>query len=155
MSHELPIVDYALSAITDDAQRESSIRIQMSRGWIGAGVAVTYRAPDFTTFPGWDASMALKPRAAVQWRVSRDEVSTREFVVGRRFQNTEYSGMVGSYCGNGTVEPAYEQCDPPNGTTCSATCQTQAAPTGAQWYAPAPQLRRDDCGANSYQEPCL
>lgn len=30
-------------------------------------------------------------------------------------------------CGNGTVEPG-ETCDPPNGTTCSALCQTQTPP---------------------------
>jgi hypothetical protein len=28
----------------------------------------------------------------------------------------------GSVCGNGIIEPG-EQCDPPNGTTCSSTCQ--------------------------------
>ncbi len=34
-----------------------------------------------------------------------------------------------SVCGNGAVELG-EQCDPPNGTTCSSTCQTIAPATG-------------------------
>ncbi len=40
-------------------------------------------------------------------------------------------------CGNGMVE-AGEQCDPPNGTTCSSTCQTIVPGTGGTGVAGAP-----------------
>jgi hypothetical protein len=41
-----------------------------------------------------------------------------------------------STCGNGIIEPG-ETCDPPNGTTCSATCQTITG-TGGTGVAGAP-----------------
>jgi hypothetical protein len=42
-----------------------------------------------------------------------------------------------SVCGNNVVEPG-EQCDPPNGTTCSATCQTIGGTGGTTGAAGAP-----------------
>src|SRR5262249_16848729 len=61
----------------------------------------------------------------------------------------------GAVCGNGVVE-AGEQCDPPNGTTCSATCQSVAAPTcgDGKVNAPGEQCDPPNVAATTYGAGC-
>lgn len=69
---------------------------------------------------------------------SPEEYTTRAFDPSRRFMDTTYAGTVGSYCGNGVVEPEFEQCEPPNTATCSATCQTISGAAAPAAPAAAP-----------------
>ena len=51
---------------------------------------------------------------------------------------TTTAGCGGGVCGDGTVDPG-EQCDPPNGTSCSETCQTILATCGDCVVGPGEQ----------------
>jgi hypothetical protein len=120
----LPNVDYSVSAATIDDDGGFLQQTTFSRGWVGTASSIAYSFPDFSSIPGWLSVMAIQPRKKIFWRVSKLEYNTEQYVAGRLFRATEHFGEVGEYCGNTRVEPVFEQCDPPNGTTCSETCQT-------------------------------
>jgi hypothetical protein len=99
-------------------------RATFSSGWIGSITPVSYSFPDLSSIRGWVRSMVIKPRKQIPWEVERSETNTEQYVAGRLLRTQSYIGVTGEYCGNNRIEPAFEQCDPPNGTTCSAACQT-------------------------------
>jgi hypothetical protein len=124
--HGFPIVDYQFSAVTSDGQSAAAVVVSLSLGWLGGDGPVTYQVPDLSQIPGWSPVFALQPRSEISWSMVRLELTTRNLDVSRKEMRTSYLGSSGSYCGNRIIEPAFEQCDPPDATTCSNTCQTRA-----------------------------
>ncbi len=132
VSGGLPYVDYTLRFNSSI----SGYEISASQAWLG-GPSVTLAMPDFSGLPGWTTDLQPPMRTPLSWSVARSEYNLVQpapaiafnHAPGAIFYRATQSGTIGAYCGNGIVEPAFEQCEPPGTATCSATCQRQAAVT--------------------------
>lgn len=91
-----PFVDYSFRVSTSDDEAYTRLVASFSSGWLGTAGPVTYSYPDLSGVAGWDEGMALGAGRPVDWSATRVEMSTREFVAGRKV----YSSM-----SNGTVNP--------------------------------------------------
>lgn len=125
--------------------------VELSPGWIGGQSAIQYTMPDLTAIPGWTPTFALERRLAIGWSVQRSETSADAVTAGYLSETASAAGTIGEYCGDGVPQTGetcdtggdsptcdadcttavcgdgylnveVEQCDPPDGAVCSATC---------------------------------
>lgn len=95
LSSSFPFVDQRFSASTYTDTSSVTHYVTMSRGWVGSQ-AISYTIPDLSAIPGYVSSLDLAPDGEVSWDLARDEISTREFIGGRK---------VLSYTKNGVITP--------------------------------------------------
>jgi hypothetical protein len=120
---DLAIQSYLLSAHTSGASDSITHDwfAELSAAWIGEARSVRYEFPDLTATAGFSPELALFDRGPVRWSVRRIEASTPTDADGRIVRSAVQAGAIESYCGDHVIEPP-ETCDPPDGSTCSATC---------------------------------
>jgi hypothetical protein len=120
---DLAIQTYLLSAHTSGASESVTHdwHAELSASWIGEASSVRYEFPDLTAVAGFSPELALFDRGPVRWSVRRSETSSATEEDGRVVRSAVQAGAIESYCGDHVIEPP-EDCDPPDGTTCSDSC---------------------------------
>lgn len=146
---ELTNQSYEVLAYTD----ATMVYATYTPAWIGTATTVTFATPDFSTLAGYPADVELAPRAEIDWSATRfeDDAATNTAVV--QSLSASAGGTLGHWCGDGHVDQgetcddagesatcdsdctkaecgdgvtnfsAGEDCDPPDGTTCDASCK--------------------------------
>ncbi|HEV7559060.1 MAG TPA: hypothetical protein VGO00_26485, partial [Kofleriaceae bacterium] len=137
--------------------------VDMTEAWAGDATQIAFTVPDLSKLAGFDAKMALEEHQAISGSTARIEATTQDMVAGRQSTTASSDWVIGSYCGDGVVDAseqcddggesatcnsdctvaacgdsvvnftAGEDCDPPDGTTCDASCHMiVAAPVAAR-----------------------
>lgn len=120
---DLPIQSYALWARTANAPETAGREwnAELSASWIAGAPTVRYELPDLSALPGYMPELALFDRGPIRWSVRRTESSTAAPSDGRVSRSAVQIGVIDGYCGDHVIQLP-ETCDPPDGTTCAASC---------------------------------
>jgi hypothetical protein len=150
------VLDYFTFNFTTD--RVVGWDAEFSEAWTAGATTVDFTVPDFSSLTGFDAKLELEDHQAIVGFVARDESSSLDVAVGVKQQTAGTDFTLGSYCGDGITDPgeacddagesatcdadctavscgdgytnvsAGEECDPPDGVTCSDTCTVLPPP---------------------------
>jgi len=147
-----------------------TVELDWSSGWIGDSAVVVTAVPDLRGLAGWTSAFDIPAYGGAAWWLDRYTATSRQPADGVRATEATRYGIDGPRCGDAVVQgpeacddgfesetcdadctPAVcgdgyrnrtlEECDPPDGVTCNASCLQIP---NAQSAEPRDQRQRDD-----------
>ena len=163
----LPLVSYGIDYVTinNDTGRIVDWDAEFSEAWTAGATTVDFTVPDFSALAGFDAKLELEHHQAIVGSVSRVETTSNDTAAGVKRASAGTDFTLGSYCGDGIIDPeetcddagesatcdadctavscgdgvinftAGEECDPPDGTTCDDSCHMIVPPPVARRHS--------------------
>ncbi|MBK7071478.1 MAG: hypothetical protein IPH44_04160 [Myxococcales bacterium] len=149
-----------------------ALDLDWSAGWVDGQPRVAMALPDLRGLAGWSAAFEVPGYGGIAWWLQRYSATAPEVAADVRAELASQFGIDGPRCGDAVVQPpeacddggdtptcdrdctarvcgdgyrndSVEDCDPPDGVTCDATCHRVA---GAVSGEARDQRRRGDRG---------